>query len=521
MFERTILGLDVGSFAVKAAVLRAGLRSLEFERFEDAALPVEAAPEERGEALSRFIEERALPLEQVIAALPSERVSQRHLSFPFSDARRINRAIPFEIGEEIPVPLSGLLLAHEQALSSPDRTDVLAIVCPHDAVGAHLSDLRRAGIEPRILDVEGVVLSNLAGALELDEGPRLLLDLGHGKTTLCLLADGRPALLRAIPLAGEHLTGAIGRDLSLSREAAEVHKHTRGLFEASSTKPSGPTVASVLERLSSEVLRSLQAVICDPMNPTAPREIVISGGTAKAPGIDAYLAEKLGLPCTALRVPDGAVGMSRLAEAGAPLHAHAAALALRGAPSARVTRTDFRQREFAYQPDLSELRRGVLVSAGLVLAAVVLWMASLATSIFTTERRIDAFEANLAGIFREAFPDSSPTADPLAALTKRVDETLELADHLGVDRERSALEVLRAISERLPPDLDIVLTEVNVEPRTIQARGYAQNFQSAGRIRTELQTLAWVDEVRLTDVVTDPRRGGKTFNLAIRVREGP
>jgi general secretion pathway protein L len=521
MFERPILGLDVGSFAVKAAVLRAGLRSFEFERFEHATLPGDAVVEERRAAIFEFLQERELPLEQVIAALPSERVSQRHLRFPFSDARRIAQAIPFEIGEDLPVPLSGLLLAHEQALSRPDRSDVLAIVCPRAQVGEHLSDLRLAGIEPRILEMEGAVLSNLSTSLGLADAARLLLDVGHRKTTLCLLVDGRPVLLRAIPVAGAHLTGAIARDLSLTREAAEVHKHSQGFFEGTSTKPPGPSVNSVLERLSSEVLRSLQAVISDPLDAISPTEVVISGGSAQATRLDDYLSEKLGLPCAVLRVPDDKAGMSAFAAAGPPLYAHAAALALRGVQMARVTRIDFRQGEFEYQPDLSELRRGMLLTTGLAASVLLLWIASLAVGIFTTERRIDALETSLAGIFREAFPDSSPTGDPLVALEERVHETQDLADHLGVHRGRSALEVLRAISGRLPPDLDVVLTEVNVEPRTIEARGYAKDFESAGRVRTELQALEWVDDVRLTDVITDPRRGGKTFNLAIRVREGP
>jgi general secretion pathway protein L len=522
MFERTILGLDVGSYAVKAAVVRAGHRSLEFERLAHAVLPENPSPEERQAALSDFLHDQALPLEQVIAALPSERVTQRHFRFPFSDSRRIARAVPFEIEEELPVPLSGLVLAHEHALSSPDQTDVLAIVCPHDEVGDYLSEFRLLGVEPRILEMEGAVLSNLSTSLELAEAGRLMLDIGHRKTTLCLLVDGKPVLLRSIPVAGAHLTDAVGRDLTLSPAAATTHKHERGLFEGTSTKPMGPRVKGVLERLSSEVLRSIQSVIGDPLNAIAPGQVVISGGSAQTPGLDAYLAEKLGLPCTPLRIPEGAEGLGALDAAGPPLYAHAAALALRGAPTARVTRIDFRQGEFAYQPDLSELRRGVLLAAGLVVLAFALWIASLGSSVFATERRIDALEANLAGVFKQAFPEASPAADPLAELERRVGETRALADHLGVTRTGlSALEVLRAISDRLPEDLQVVLTEVNLEPRTIQARGYATDFESAGRVRTELQKLEWVDEVRLTDVVTDPRRGGKTFNLAIRVREEP
>ncbi len=39
MFDRAVLGLDLGSYSIKAVELRADLRSLEFVRFEEQLLP--------------------------------------------------------------------------------------------------------------------------------------------------------------------------------------------------------------------------------------------------------------------------------------------------------------------------------------------------------------------------------------------------------------------------------------------------------------------------------------------------
>ena len=54
MFSRTVLGLDIGSYSVKAVELRAGLRDLEFLRLEEARFSLEASPEERGAVHARF-----------------------------------------------------------------------------------------------------------------------------------------------------------------------------------------------------------------------------------------------------------------------------------------------------------------------------------------------------------------------------------------------------------------------------------------------------------------------------------
>ncbi len=43
MFDRTITGLDIGSYSAKVALLRAGLRDAKFLGFDELLLPREAA----------------------------------------------------------------------------------------------------------------------------------------------------------------------------------------------------------------------------------------------------------------------------------------------------------------------------------------------------------------------------------------------------------------------------------------------------------------------------------------------
>ena len=106
MFSRRVLGLDIGSYSVKAVELRAGLRDLEFLRLEEARFSLEASPEEREATIQLFLAEMELDREFTVCALPTERVTQRHLRFPFSGAKRIESAIPFELEEDLPFPLA-------------------------------------------------------------------------------------------------------------------------------------------------------------------------------------------------------------------------------------------------------------------------------------------------------------------------------------------------------------------------------------------------------------------------------
>ena len=109
----------------------------------------------------------------------------------------------------------------------------------------------------------------------------------------------------------------------------------------------------LLERLVREVQRSVQSVVGDPLDPVAPTEIVLVGGSARLPGLARFFEERTGLPARVLEVTRSGDGAEDFAEAGPALFAQAAALALRGAATERVTQTDFRQGDLAYSPDLS------------------------------------------------------------------------------------------------------------------------------------------------------------------------
>ena len=78
------------------------------------------------------------------------------------------------------------------------------------------------------------------------------------------------------------------------------------------------------------------------------------------------------------------------------------------------------------------------------------------------------------------------------------------------------LEVLRHLSERIPESLEISLTDLRLERHTVRARGYTRDFVSVDRVRAELEKVDVFSQVRLSDVVNEPRRGGKSFSLTIQ-----
>jgi len=520
MFSRRVLGLDIGSYSVKAVELRAGLRDLEFLRLEEARFSLEASPEEREATIQLFLAEMELDREFTVCALPTERVTQRHLRFPFSGAKRIESAIPFELEEDLPFPLEDTVMTHDQVLARPDQTDVLVVLSPREEVEAYLGLMSRLDLDPRVLEMEGAVLSNLFSYVNRSDAGRVVLDIGHSKTTLCLLVNGKPVLLRSIPIAGHHFSEAIAKDLHLPYDAAEEHKHEHGILEGGSAQPSCPPVQTLLDRLTREIARSIQSVIRDPRDTIAPSEIVLVGGSARMEGLAHCIGEQTGLPCSVLTLSGSEEGTEALAEANPLVFAQAAALALRGSMTARVTQIDFRKGEFRYTPDLSGLRSQLRLALTLFLVCLFLWPLTNWFERGGKLRHRKAVTAQIEQICEQTFPDADCATEPYQTFESEVRATRELANHLGVTGSGlSALEVLRELSERILPGLDISLRELKIERRSVLARGHSNNLRSVDRMKESLARFEWFEEVRLTDVQTDPRRGGKTFSLMIKFRE--
>lgn len=520
MFERSVVGLDIGSWSLKLAELSAGLRDASFTRFAELALPQSAPSEEVEATIQLWLQSRGLAPEVLVTALSTERLTQRHLRFPFAGQKRVAAAIAYEIDEELPVPMTGVLVGHEQVLTRPDQTDVLVALAARGDVEQHLAAYRRMELEPRVVECEGASLANLTGFLGLSDVSRLVLDVGHAKTNLVLLVDGRPIALRRIPIAGLHFTAALARDLRGSTDAAQEHKHAQGIFERGSTKPVSNGIRDLLERLVREVQRSVQSVVGDPLDPVAPTEILLVGGSARLPGLARFFEERTGLPARVLEVTRSGDGAEDFAEAGPALFAQAAALALRGAATERVTQTDFRQGDLAYSPDLSGLRPQLRLTVGLFALFLVVWAASAGTRAWYASHRVGALRGEVASILTQVFPGTEPGADPLKTLETKAAETRALAAHLGVTgKGLSVLEILRQISTLTPESLDISLDELSIERQSVSARGHTADFVSADQLKAELSKFDGFRRVLVTDVKTDPRRGGKTFSVSIKLMD--
>jgi len=194
---KNVLGLDLGSHSLKAVEFQQSLRG--FEAVQLRTLPRTDAEIPLPELVRRFVALHKFSVGHVVVALPGDATSSRRLAFPFREKRKLAQAVPFELGNDLPFDLDDFVIDWETVSEEGNRAEVVATFAPREQVSELISTLGEAGCEPRTIEAEGLVLGNLSAVFDLP-GTRLLADLGHRKSTFCLLAGGRAIAARTVTL---------------------------------------------------------------------------------------------------------------------------------------------------------------------------------------------------------------------------------------------------------------------------------------------------------------------------------
>ncbi len=510
MLAKSALGLDLGSHSIKAFELRQTLRGVEVGGAH--VMPSEDPEDLRpfGERLQSFLRMHQLPVADAVCALPGPRLTGRRFEFPFSDRRRLTQAVPMSVEDELPFDLEGMLLDWERVGGDRGSSEVAATIAPRAEVAALLERLAEAGIDPRIVEAEGLVLGNLTSLYDL-AGARVILDLGHRTTTLCLCIEGAAVAARTLRRGAASLSEALAEERGIDLRSAEEAKAEVGVAGFA-----GSSAGAALDRLTREIARSLGSFepILAARALAAPDGLVLVGGGSRLHGIDEYLGDRLRVPTERLTPGSDELGRALLAAGDPLLLAPAAALAVRGTARA-TTSMDFRQDEFATRFDVGALGRQLVWTGVLGGVALVLAGALGASSIATQAGRADAVEGEVARLWSEAFPGRPAPSNVMGAMQGAVRSAHDRAEFLGVYRGNlSALDLLTEISARVPKDLDVVFEELNIDRQVVRIRGYSKSFEAVDRLRTELQEFTPFSQIKISEITTG-REGAKSFNLTI------
>ena len=327
--KKRLVGLKIGSSQLAAArVVNNGSADL----VQLAREPLETGivvggeprrPDELANALRDFFKKHKLPKTRVRLGIANNRIGVRTLEVTgIGDPKQLDNAIRYRAQEALPIPLDEAVLDYQVIGESVDATGrpvrrVLLVVAYRDLIDRYVSACRKAGIRLAGIDLEAFgLLRALTVPRDPDEpggAATVVVNVGHDRSTFGVSDGLHCEFTRVLDWGGSKLGVAIARALDLAPSEAAPIKHSLSLLEAVTpaglTQEQGQKAREAAQRelhaFARELVSALQFYQNQPGS-LGIGEVVLTGGTAELPGIDAELRRLIGVP---VRVGDPLVNV--------------------------------------------------------------------------------------------------------------------------------------------------------------------------------------------------------------------
>ena len=301
-----LIGLDIGSSAVRAVELAGGRDKPVLRAFGQVGLPRGAVsdgevsdPEVVAKALRRLWEESGFTSRRVVVGISSQRVILRQAEVTAMSESDFRSAIKFEAQELIPIPADDAVLAFRildpdlgprEGGGAPDMRILLA-AAHKEMVGRHLDAVRAAGLDPVVVDPVPLAILR-AGQAATDGAGRdfrteAVVSVGACLTTIGIRRGGVPCFVRVLATGGDQLSAHLAEHLAMPVAVAETTKRSQGVGADTAralAEATAPLVEEIRQTLSFFASQSEDAVI---------DAVMVAGGGVQAPGLIEELSASL------------------------------------------------------------------------------------------------------------------------------------------------------------------------------------------------------------------------------------
>ena len=304
--KRSVVGLDIGSSALKAVELKLTRNGYELVHIAHQNLQSDTIVDGHiidlnhvSDSINRVWNEQNIKTSQVATSLSGHAVIVKKIMLPSMPEEELDEQIHWEAEQYIPFDINDVNLYHEIIShdAAGQNMDVLLVACKRDKIAQFTQVISQAGKQPVIVDVDAFALQN---AYEANYQPApsqtvALLDIGASVMTINIVRGTTSIFTRDISAGGNQYTDLLQKELNLTFEQAESVKRGAMLDQASIEQVQ-PSIQSVSEMLALEIQRTLDFFRATAVDSPAIDRMLIAGGSSKVHQLTEYLADKFQMP---------------------------------------------------------------------------------------------------------------------------------------------------------------------------------------------------------------------------------
>jgi type IV pilus assembly protein PilM len=561
-----ILGLDFGSYSIKALEITHTFNAYKVERFYEVAVPeIEGLDPELVEytAIRQLFNENSIEVDRIFTAMNGLMVSTRTFTFQNVKKRDVPLVVQNELETSAPFSLEESIIDQQILESVNGTTNVLSAMCRKENIEAFLNALKELELEPKVIDVDYLTFMNIMpfvkseGALHTEvseenrlpihdygEDCKLILDIGHMKTAMILVNNNRFVSARTIRMGGRYITEMLAKGLDITYGEAQRLKHAVSYLEYKPDAKPEPgreqefivaqQMGLAATDLVKEIIRTLHSFKAQER--LVPSQILVTGGTACIRNIVPFLNDSIELPIKLMSFDTERLMIEENDEERTPILSQALAIALRGVPNKTQSQINLRKGELAlvgsYDAVFKQLSNITLLAVGLILCLAGSY--GLRWWLYTDQ--IDALKKQFQTEIKKTLANEPQQLKNIAAernwtLKRYSDKAFQLMDEDSKQKKiaiesfigmKSAvpLKVLKDLSESVDKTITLDLTNFHVRSSgAVTIEGETVDLAAADKIETLVKNIQSLQGVKMNDPERIPGSDKVKFSISANIKE--
>ena len=301
-----LIGLDIGTSAVRAAQVSSGRGTPSLLTFGQVALPsgvvVDGEIRDQGavsEAISQLVKRTKMQGRRAILGVANQRVVVRQVDLPYLDEKEFRSSLRFQVADHIPMPVDAAELDYQMlgdfmTESGDHMMRVLLVAGATDMIESFVGTAAAAGLEPSGVDLTPFAVARAVSPAARGEsgtaGAEAIIDVGAGVTSIFIHHGGEARFVRILLVGGDDATNALSSQLGVPFDEAEAIKLDlgRGVGTPEAQRILQSRVASLVEEIRGSLDYYVSQEGSEPIG-----SVIMTGGGSLTPGLVASVEQTI------------------------------------------------------------------------------------------------------------------------------------------------------------------------------------------------------------------------------------
>jgi general secretion pathway protein L len=470
----TFVGIDIGTTAVKVAVIRTAYRKVQLAGVAAVEVAQAGGVTEAISHALRAVVGETRAFDSLAVAIEGSRTTVKIVGLPQTAAKTVAEVLPFELEAQLPFDLSEAVFDYRVLPglreTKGEELGVLVGLAKTADVQARIDLATSAvGVEPERVGLGAFPIANLVPWVPgFGEGVVAVCDLGTVSSDLLVLKNGEPVFARTIGLGTKGLPGTAAKLARELRTTVAAHRAQGG---------------------------------------ETPTRLYLCGGGAYVSGAEAFLSSTLeipveALPATTLEVAAGGLPMGDFSLTHARF-AKAIGLSLGLGP--KQSGLNLRRGPLAFERGFAWVKEKIPVLAGLGAVILVSFLFSAWAQLYATSKERETLEGALGRVTKEVLGEETTSAERAKEL---------LGQQTAINDEdplphADGFDVMVKISELIPQTMVHDIEELDVQKNHVVMHGIVGSIPDAQQIKTNVSNEKCFADAKITrtnQVVGDNRQ---------------